>query len=377
MADQLTIARWIEANRRDVVNFSRYLRGQGFSVAVAETIQATAILAEQAEPDSLATMVLWRVIYAKTPDQWQQFESLFHRYFELGSRFQKLEASIFDPDSTESRAQSEPQRTFSVGVSARRPLLGYNPHWGAHYPLHPDPGINYGRMRLTTRVMLKRWAFSKGFHKQSGFGSDRNWRKIMFNSLRRGGELVEWITWGPKPSPPRLVILLDVSGSMRQYAPFYLGLAWQLLRSDARVEVFAASTHITRITPRLRHSGPLGPNVIDTVEIGGGTRLGWAFFQMWQQYRQYLTRRTIFLVASDGFDTGESWRISQYFPLISHAVRVVYWFNPLLLEPNYTPRSSALIACLPWCQFHVGVRDEQSWQKLSRDVFSPALFKKP
>ncbi|PSR32742.1 MAG: hypothetical protein C7B46_13380 [Sulfobacillus benefaciens] len=377
MADQLVISRWIQANRRDVVNFSRFLRTHGFFVAVADTIQATAIMAEQSVANSVTTMILWRVIYAKTPIQWQQFEHLFNRYFGLGARFQNVEASAREPDATVAGQQSQPQRTFSVEVLARKPLLGYNPDWGAHYPLHPDSSINYGRMRQTTRVMLQRWAQSWGFYRASGFGSDPDWRKIMVNSLRRGGEMVNWATWGPKPSLPRLVILVDVSGSMRQYAPFYLSLAWQFVRSGARVEVFAASNNIIRITSRLRQTGPLGPDVIGPQEIGGGTRLGWAFCQMWEQYRRYLTRHTIFLVASDGFDTGEPGRISQYFPLISRAVRMVYWFNPLLLEPGYSPQSSALITCLPWCHFHVGIRDEASWEKFSRDFANQLFLKNP
>lgn len=365
MADELTIGGWIADIKRSVAQFTGYLHLHGFSAGVVETRSAIEVVTRLRTPDWQETMIQWRIIYAKAPQQWEIFETLFDRYFQIGgARFHMKEAVLRPTSSSMTGPVVNP--FVPTADPHYRALLAYSPQWGKDYPLYPSSEVNYGSLRESTRKVVKEWGYPRGSRWRKNQGSEWYWRKILHDSLSHGGEAITWPRRRHKPDRPRVVALVDVSGSMREYAPFYLGLVWDLMRVGARVQIFVCSTDLKCVTSKLKQTGPGGPPVIEKGELGGGTRLGWAFSQLWHLYRALLTTRTIFVVASDGFDTGEAWRVTQYFPQIANAVSAVYWFNPLLLEPDYTPRSSAILSALPFCRAHVGVRDEASWSQFAR-----------
>ena len=50
----------------------------------------------------------------------------------------------------------------------------------------------------------------------------------------------------------RVLLLLDVSGSLKSHSPDFLRFAHALVHGGERVEVFTFGTRLTRITPALR-----------------------------------------------------------------------------------------------------------------------------
>ena len=78
--------------------------------------------------------------------------------------------------------------------------------------------------------------------------------RTLRTSLRRMGEpaVIEWRRRGSKPR--RVVLLLDVSGSMSGYADALLRLAHRMVVASPRgsVEVFTVGTRLTHLTRALR-----------------------------------------------------------------------------------------------------------------------------
>ena len=64
----------------------------------------------------------------------------------------------------------------------------------------------------------------------------------------RTGEITHLARRGRPHRPRRLLILVDVSGSLRDHTPDYLRFAWA-----AQAETFTFGTRLTRITKELRH----------------------------------------------------------------------------------------------------------------------------
>jgi len=64
----------------------------------------------------------------------------------------------------------------------------------------------------------------------------------------RTGEITHLARRGRPQRPRRLVLLIDVSGSLREHTPDYLRFAWA-----AQAETFTFGTRLTRITKELRH----------------------------------------------------------------------------------------------------------------------------
>jgi len=96
-----------------------------------------------------------------------------------------------------------------------------------------------------------------------------------------------------------------------------------------------------------------GDNLIEKMELisfgwGGGTRLDASLAEFNQRYaRNVLNRRTVFVVVSDGYDTGEPENLVRQLQRIKSQVRRVVWVNPLLGQESYTPSTKSMKAALP------------------------------
>ena len=76
--------------------------------------------------------------------------------------------------------------------------------------------------------------------------------------LRRGGEPVRLEHRQRRVRPRRLVLVVDVSGSMQPYADPYLRFAHAAARRRPGTEVFTIGTRLTRVTREMRGPRPVG-----------------------------------------------------------------------------------------------------------------------
>ena len=137
--------------------------------------------------------------------------------------------------------------------------------------------------------------------------------RTLRTSLRRMGEpaRISWRRRGIKPR--RVVLLVDVSGSMSAYADALLRLAHRLtvaLRAQGGVvETFTVGTRLTHLTLAMRQRDPERALVAagETVpDWSGGTRLGETlriFVDRWGQ--RGMARGSVVVVFSDGWERGD------------------------------------------------------------------------
>ena len=132
-------------------------------------------------------------------------------------------------------------------------------------------------------------------------------------SLRQGGELLErrWRT--PTQRPRRLVLILDVSGSMAPYARMLLQYVQASVAARARVEAFAFGTHLTRITLELAGRDPdhaLQRAADHVTDWSGGTRIGASLATLNREHGRRIGRGAFVVLLSDGWDRGEPAELS-------------------------------------------------------------------
>ena len=357
---ELTLARYTGVMADQVSRFTRFLRGHGYCVTAGETEAALVLMQAVDLTNPRHLMMYWRSVYSKTEEQWIRFPDMFNRFFyPEGPRLIQRERLEDDESPATGGDPANVGRTRYE--SREHALFAYSPRAGSEVSLSPDSDLDYAAMKWWTRRILRQWAQGGADKRPAGSGKTVHWRKTIEQALRYGGEPGIWIRRQRDPDPARLAVLVDVSGSMRAYAPFYLGFVWQFLREGVRLECFLSSNRLLRVTPFLRQTHPGGRPVADPAVLGGGTRLGWAFSLLRQQYPAFFTSRTTFVVASDGYDTGELGLLAESFPDLASRVRQVIWLNPLMLNPGYEPRSQAMKVVLPYCSAHVGVYDPWSW----------------
>ena len=133
--------------------------------------------------------------------------------------------------------------------------------------------------------------------------------------MKTGGEPLQLSRTTTGTRTRRLVMLLDVSGSMEPYARVLIRFAHAAVVGRGRVEVFGLGTRLTRMTRQLNSHDVDEAVAAATEEVAdwsGGTRLGEGikeFNDVWGV--RGMARGSIVVILSDGWDRGEPAQMSE------------------------------------------------------------------
>ncbi|GAA2558435.1 vWA domain-containing protein [Pseudonocardia hydrocarbonoxydans] len=177
--------------------------------------------------------------------------------------------------------------------------------------------------------------------------------RTLRGALRDHGELRRLHRRDHSRRPRRVVLLVDVSGSMEPYADALLRFAHVVVRrSPGSVEAFTLGTRLTRITRELRMRdadralAAAGKAIPDW---SGGTRLGEvmrAFVDRWGQ--RGAARRAVVVVFSDGWERGETDLLGVQMSRLHRLAHKLVWVNPHAGKQGYAPVQGGIVAALPY-----------------------------
>jgi uncharacterized protein with von Willebrand factor type A (vWA) domain len=195
-------------------------------------------------------------------------------------------------------------------------------------------------------------------------------RTIRANLAR--GEVIDLRHRRRRRRPLRLVVLCDVSGSMNVYSRVLVLFLFALQQAFARVETFAFSTRLTRITSYLRaHSYRHAlEQLTDVSDWSGGTRIGESLATFNARYGQLVDQQTLVVVLSDGWDTGEPAVLARELASMRRRARALIWLNPLLGRPGYQPLTRGMVAALPHLDRFAPAHNIESLREFARAVGS-------
>jgi uncharacterized protein len=163
------------------------------------------------------------------------------------------------------------------------------------------------------------------------------------------GDLIDLRFRRRKRRKVRLVLLCDVSGSMDLYSRFLLQFLFALQSVFSRVETFTFSVRLTRVTEYLRGRSyrEVLRRLMAVRDWSGGTRIGESLAEFNRQWPGLVDRRTIVIILSDGWDTGDPDVLAAELLRIKRRAGRVIWLNPLLGNPSYEPLTRGMAAALP------------------------------
>jgi uncharacterized protein with von Willebrand factor type A (vWA) domain len=177
-------------------------------------------------------------------------------------------------------------------------------------------------------------------------------RRTVRAALRAGGEPVRTLHRHHGERPRRLVLLLDISGSMEPYARALLRFVHAAVAGRQRVEAFAIGTRLTRMTRELSTRDPdvaLRSAAARVLDWSGGTRLGESLRRFNDQWGvRGMARGAIVVVLSDGWDRGDPAVLAEQMARLSRVVYRLVWVNPLKVTPGYAPLARGMAAALPY-----------------------------
>jgi uncharacterized protein with von Willebrand factor type A (vWA) domain len=189
-------------------------------------------------------------------------------------------------------------------------------------------------------------------------------------ALREGGEITRLMHRRATPRPRRVVLLVDVSGSMSPYADTLLRFAHAAVRArPASTEVFTIGTRLTRVTRELRLRDPdraLAAGGSAIPDWSGGTRLGEvlkAFLDRWGQ--RGTARGAVVVICSDGWERGGPDLLAEQMGRLHRLAHAVVWVNPHKGRDGYEPLTAGMQAALPFVDAFVAGHSLAAFEELS------------
>ncbi len=169
--------------------------------------------------------------------------------------------------------------------------------------------------------------------------------------------------------PRRLVVLLDVSGSMGPYAPALLRFAHAMVLTHRGAEAFTVGTRCTRVTRELawRDTDAALRRVARAApDLDGGTRLGEGISSFNRDWGlSGLARGAIVVVCSDGWDRGDPSVLAGEMARLSRVAHRTIWANPLKGSEGYEPLTRGMQAALPYVDGFVSGHSLEALEELA------------
>jgi uncharacterized protein with von Willebrand factor type A (vWA) domain len=375
-----------ESLSRCIVEFSRFARNNGLSGGVKETIVAVQSAAAVGLVDPEIFKCALRSALCSCKQDWELFDGLFECFWAA-------DGPRADSQFPNTRTSKEKHRMMSPHPPAARPVLfglGSSPAQTsedtgramagassaeqlkktdfAAVPLHDQAALEKIALRLLRRMSLR---LSRRL--QAGQpGGQLDLRRMIRRNISRGGEPMQRLYRWKKRRPSPLVVMLDISGSMNLYSLFFACFAHSLQQCFRRMSTFVFSTHLLEITDTLKTRDLHAAfEALSRQASGwsGGTKIGESLAEFnRRQARRKLTRDTLFVILSDGWDTGEPEVLARELRNIRSRVRKLIWLNPLLGLADYQPATRAMKAVLPYIDVFAPAHNLESLLALERHL---------
>lgn len=347
-----------------IVEFCRFLREHGFSGDLHQTLTAleSARTINVADRQSLPCAL--QTALCCNRGEWERFPQLFNRFW--GESHPKPRSAAGEYKGPSQRDAEERQRGSSMFLDQlgrkadAAPDGGGKAIYGAsgqqrlkkvdfsEVPFDDLAQLEDLSLRLLRRMSLR---LSRRFRLR-GRADRIDLRRSIRRSIATGGEPIKLAYKARKPEKYKLVILLDVSGSMNFYSLFLVRFAYALETCFDRVDTFLFSTNVVKISDLLRaRSLPDALRRLSQRAAGwsGGTKIGESLRQFSKVHGgKLLSRDTVFMLLSDGWETGDPQLLADQMRSASRRVRKVLWLNPLLGLKDYQPLTRGMAAALPY-----------------------------
>jgi uncharacterized protein with von Willebrand factor type A (vWA) domain len=342
-----------------LLGFARALLCAGVPVTQDRTrayLEATALVGLD---DQRATYWAGRATLCSGPDDLDRYDQVFTAWFSGSdhpvARPAADERTVvraeLDPGDGEGGA--EPDEDLLNAMASEAEVL-------RHRDIADMPAHELARLASMFETLQPRPPRRPGRRRTPWHRGDVDAHRTLRQMLSRMGEPGE-IAWRRRSTRPRRVVLLvDVSGSMSAYADALLRLAHRFSHpgrlsagsAGRRVEVFTVGTRLTRVTRAMgmrdaeRAIVAAGETVPDW---SGGTRLGETlriFLDRWGQ--RGLARGAVVVVFSDGWERGDADLLGEQMQRLHRIAHRVVWVNPHVGKDGYLPVQQGIVAALPY-----------------------------
>ena len=334
------------------ISFATLLRYNGFIVSPDQTIgflESIQLLGPRNIEDIRRAAI---ALFAIPKDRESQFDELFRAHFlgmpitvpETSDEESELEAHEDRGRDLELREAEESEESGQAATELEtlrhRELI--------------DPGdLHLQRFkRLAPERLPKRSSYR---FVTSKHGRSIDARRTLRSAMRSDGEMIDLVLKSRKLQSRKIVLLIDVSGSMKEGTDATMRFAHSLVSLAKRAEVFSLGTRLTRITAALRIKNiEISLQRVSALvsDIDGGTRIGEGLHAFLNVPRFVgLARGAIVVIISDGLERGDPEMMIRGLQRMSLIAWHLAWLTPLAQNTDFVPETSALSSSMPYIDY--------------------------
>ena len=359
---------------RDVVDtvlgFARTLRHAGVT---ASPDRVEAMLAALGALDVLdPTAVYWagRLTLCAGPDDLDRYDAAFAAYF-AGEAPRATRSAVDAPPQLSASAPLEP--STGEGEDAETQDLATQASADEVLRHRDVAGLTVAErdhLRRLFALLVPATPMRPARRRRPSAQGAVHPARTVRRALRDGGEVTRLMHRRRTPRARRVVLLIDVSGSMTPYADALLRFAHAAARArPASTEVFTIGTRLTRVTREMKLRDPdaaLTASGSAIPDWSGGTRLGEvlkAFLDRWGQ--RGMARGAIVVVCSDGWERGGTELLAEQMTRLARLAHAVVWVNPHKGRAGYEPLTAGMQAALPSIDHFVSGHSMAAFEELT------------
>lgn len=331
-----------------LAGFAQALRGHGLPVGTDDVAAFCSALAELSPGDPFDLYWSGRAALVHSRPHLAVYDEVFRSYF-LGTAAPGPAPHMPDrpaatsaggtldvPDSEPGEQPAGDQSPLVLGLQASAIEIARHKRFESC-----TPGELAALRRIMARIRLEPPRRRTRRRCAGPAGPQLDIRRMTRDAMRLGPEPPQIRRLERKTRPRKLVLVLDVSGSMADCSRNLLQFAYSMRRAAQKVEVFCFGTRLTRITAALDRRNPddamrlAADRVLDW---DGGTRIGESlddFVRNWG--RRGLSRGADVVICSDGLDRGDPALLADAAERLSRLCHRIVWMNPLAGEPPRSP----------------------------------------
>jgi uncharacterized protein len=364
--------------RERMRGFIAHLRLNGFTLGPSETALSLGIVRRLDRPTPDGVQAALKVALCGNREDWERFEALF-RAFWFGEGVRRANTLRGENTSTPKRArpalwdkvlppEERAGRPIGTAAQATNASDGNEDENSPSAPhrvaadrrdslfktdlreIAAKEDIAEAERVAESLARAMRYRLSRR-RKPSARGRGLDLRRTIRRNIAHGGEPVDLLKRTRPDRPVRIVVLLDVSGSMKLYSRYFLLFVRGLLCRWMRADAYLFHTRLVRVTDALTDKDPfraLAKLSLMIEGFGGGTRIAGALEHFNTRFaKQAIDSRTVVVILSDGYDTEAPEHLARELKRLKTRARRIVWLNPLLGWKDYEPVARGMAAALP------------------------------
>lgn len=369
----------------NIVQFCRYLRNRDYRIGPEEEADALRSLAFIPIGNQETFRLALKSLLARSRMQQEQFDAHFDRYWKeleraVDSKTEDKPAGWSNKGAQKKSKQESFQalKSWLYGEGKEHQEEGAIASYSAKEVLTKKDfsAMTDEEMRLVMRKLqqIARSLVRKKsrLRKASKIANQLDLKRTMRYNLRRGSSIQNFLFSKPKDKKLQLVLLCDVSKSMDLYSRFLIHFIYAFQNAYDRIETFVFSTALHRVSDILREYEFKRAFEIISERIphwSSGTKIGYCLSDFADTYsHSLLDQRTIVIILSDGWDTGEPALLESAMQQLHKAAGRLIWLNPLAGSPGYQAEVTGMKTAIPYIDVFASAHNVESLKKVAHEL---------